>query len=101
MPPPEDHVEIKRLLEENAKLIVENNRLLKRLYRWTVLNVIIKMVWFFLLIGLPFALYFYVFEPYFEAFGSSYEVFITGLNELPGLKGIDQLMNGTFERMDR
>ena len=94
MPPKEGHEKMLRLLEENAELIKENNELLRKLHRNTMIGVVIRVIWYILLIGLPFALYFYILEPYFEAFGSNYEVFKAGLNELPGLKGIEQLLNG-------
>ena len=83
-----------KLLEQNAKLIKENNELLRKLYRNSVIGVSLRVGWYILIIGLPFALYFYVLEPYFTAFGSNYELFKAGLNELPGLKGIEQLLNG-------
>jgi len=92
MPPEEGHAEIKRLIKQNAELIKQNNELLRKIHRNMVVGVWMRIFWYAVLIGLPFAVYFYLLEPYFEAFGSSIEVFKTGLNELPGLKGIDQLM---------
>jgi tetrahydromethanopterin S-methyltransferase subunit F len=93
MPPYEDHTEILKLLRENNELAKENRDLLKKLHRNGIMGFWFTIVWYGLLIGLPFALYFYVVEPYFEAFGSSYDTFKTGLNELPGLKGIDQVLD--------
>ncbi len=84
---------IESLLEKNSELIAENNKLLKKIHRHGVIAFWIRIVWYLLLIGFPFALYFYVLEPYFAAFGSSYGNFIDGLNELPGLRGIDTLLN--------
>jgi hypothetical protein len=97
MPPQTDHAELKRLLETNNRLIEENTKVVRRLYRWTVANMVWKLLWLVLLIGLPFALYFYVLEPYFAAFGSNYETFLVGINEIPGLKGLDQLIRETFQ----
>ena len=82
------------MLHKNAALLEENNELLRKLYRNAIISFWIKLLWFAVIIGLPFALYFYVLEPYFAAFGSSYENFLDGLNELPGFKGIDELING-------
>lgn len=96
MPPQSEHAELKRLLELNNTLVAENTKLVKRMYRWTVANMVWKFLWVIILIGLPFALYFYILEPYFAAFGSNYETFMVGLGELPGLKGFDQLLNQTF-----
>ncbi len=93
MPPTEEYEKMMRLLEENAGLMKENNQLLRKLHRNTVIGMTIRVIWYVFLIGLPFALYFYVLEPYFNVFGSNYEVFKAGLNELPGLKGIEQLLN--------
>ena len=100
MPPQNEHAELKRLLELNNKLIEENTKLVRRLYRWTVANMIWKIFWLVLLIGLPFALYFYVLEPYFSAFGSSYDTFMVGINEIPGLKGWDQFIESFQQNLE-
>lgn len=78
-----------RLLREHTELLRENNKLLRKLWRSEVVGIWLRIFWYALLIGLPFALYFYVFEPYFAAFGSSYEQFRLGIRELPGFKGIE------------
>lgn len=97
MPPEGSNTELKRLIRENNELIKENNRLIKRLNKYAFVGVVLRVIWYALLIGLPFVLYFYVLEPYFALFGSSYETFTEGLNELPGLKGIDLLLEATME----
>lgn len=92
MPPEGDqHNEIKELIKENHKLLEQNQKLMRKLYRYTIAGIWIRIFWYIVLIGLPFALYFYVLEPYFEAFGSNYQTFLDGLNELPGLKGIKEI----------
>lgn len=91
-PQTNDHAEMKRLLEENLQLAKDNNALLTKLHRNSVIEFWIRVVWYAVLIGLPFALYFYILEPYFEAFGSNYEVFRAGIAELPGLKGLEKLL---------
>lgn len=88
----EDHNEMKALLEENLKLSRENQKILKKLHRASVIGIVMTVVWYTLLIGLPFALYFYVLGPYFEAFGSSFEQFQEGIGELPGLKSLDNII---------
>jgi len=85
--------DIQELIQKNAELLKENNVLLKKIHRHNVWSFWSRILWYTIIIGLPFALYFYVLEPYFEAFGSSYENFLDGMNELPGLKGIDKLLN--------
>lgn len=84
MQSPEDNNEMLRLLKEN-------NELLKKLHRYTIIGFSFKVVWYAILVGMPFAVYFYVLEPYFAAFGSNYEVFKMGMSEIPGLKGLENL----------
>ncbi len=96
MPPSNNHPELEKLekiLEQNAEIVKQNNEILRKMYRYGLISFWLKIFWYAVLIGMPFALYFYVLEPYFNAFGSSYDNFIDGLNELPGLRGIEQLFN--------
>ncbi len=86
------HDEILNLLKENKVLAEENQRLLKKMYRNDMIGIWLRVLWYAVLIGLPFALYFYVLEPYFEAFGANIEVFKQGMAEIPGLKGLEQLL---------
>ncbi|HEU4677584.1 MAG TPA: hypothetical protein VFS75_02605 [Candidatus Paceibacterota bacterium] len=86
--PPEnsrDHDEMLRLLREN-------NALLKKLYRHNIISYVLKALWYAILIGLPFAVYFYFLEPYFRAFGSDYDTFRQGMDELPGVKEIQRFL---------
>ena len=85
--------ELKRLVERNSQLVQENNTLLKKIHRNAVWGFWMRIVWYVLLIGFPFAVYFYVLEPYFTALGSNYETFKAGINEIPGLKGLGQLLD--------
>ena len=88
MPPPiDEHNEILTLLRENAVLMKGNNEMLKKMYKYAVIGMVLRFIWYGLLIGLPFAVYFYLLEPYFEAFGANYEVFRLGISEIPGFKG--------------
>ena len=91
MPDP-NQTDIKSAIEKNSKLLQENNQLLKKIHRNGIWGFWLRILWYTILIGLPFALYFYVLEPYFEAMGSSYETFKAGVNEIPGLKGLDNLL---------
>ena len=94
MPPEigDKHEELLRLMRENRELLKENQTLLKKMYRNDMIGVGLRVVWYAVLIGLPFALYFYVFEPYFTALGSDYEVFKRGMAEIPGLKGFEGIL---------
>jgi hypothetical protein len=87
-----EHDEMLRLIRENAVLVRENNELLKKIYRHSMVGLVLKFVWFAIIIGLPFAVYFYLLEPYFEVFGANYEVFKAGIGEIPGLKGLEKLL---------
>ena len=89
MPPEKEdaHAEILRLTRENNELIKENNEYLRKMYRNDMIGLVLRLIWYGLLIGLPFAVYFYLLEPYFDAFGANYEVFRLGISEIPGFKG--------------
>ena len=89
----DNHEEMKEMLEENNKLLEENNKYLKRLYRNAKWSFWIRIVWYLLLLGLPFAIYFYILEPYFTLLGSSYEQFNAGIHEIPGWKQFNLLMD--------
>jgi hypothetical protein len=89
MPPKNEYkneTEIIRLLEQNAVLVRENNVLLKKLHRNSVIEMWLRILWYAILFGLPFALYFYILDPYFEAFGMSFEKLQNGMNEVPWSK---------------
>jgi hypothetical protein len=92
MTSPEDHSEILRLLRENRELVEENNKLLRKLYKHNVIGFTVRIIWYIILLGLPFALYFTILEPYFEALGANYSVFKAGMEEIPGVKGFEQLL---------
>lgn len=83
---------LEKEVEENQKVLEENNKLLRKIYRQSKVAFWVTIVWYVLLIGLPFAVYFYVLEPYFTALGSSYETFSTGMQELPGWKMFNEYM---------
>ena len=93
MPPEPTHQAMEKLMKANKDLLEENNKLLKKIYRNGVWGFWIRVMWYVLLIGLPFSLYFYVLEPYFDVMGSNYDTFRAGINEIPGLKGIDQILD--------
>jgi hypothetical protein len=84
----DSHAELKELILENTELLKENNKLLRKIHRNALIEFWVRICWYVLLIGLPFALYFYVLEPYFTAMGSSYSTFSTGMQELPGWKQV-------------
>jgi len=80
------HESLKRELARNRELLEENNLLLRKIRKYDLWSFWLRMVWFAALIGLPFALYFYILEPYFSALGSNYATFEAGVQEIPGFK---------------
>jgi hypothetical protein len=93
MPEKEDtHEELLRLTRENSVLIKENNEILRKLRRYSIIGFVARVLWYSVLVGLPFALYHYVLDPYFAATGADYEVFRQGILEIPGLKGLENIM---------
>jgi hypothetical protein len=98
MPPENLELQIKHIVEQNKKLLEENNVLLRKIHRGAVIGLWIRVVWYVMLIGLPFALYFYILEPYFTALGSSYEVFSAGMQEIPGWKQFSETLDALKER---
>lgn len=86
-----DHRRIRELLEENAKLLKDNNETLHKIKRHMMWNLIFRIIWYALLLGLPFLLYYSLIVPYFELFGADYNLFQAGMKELPGLKGFENL----------
>lgn len=93
MPNHDEHKKLEQLLERNANLVEENNKILRKLYRNSIISLAWKVIAFLLIIGIPFALYFYILQPYFQAFGSDFATFRAGVNELPGIKGFEQFLD--------
>ena len=93
-PEKSEHQVIQDLLVENKRLLGENNELLKKIKRNSAITMWLRIVWFFIIIGLPFILYFYIVEPYFDALGSSFTTFQAGLQEIPGWKQFYQAVRG-------
>ena len=98
MPPTGNSNELARQLAENTKLLEENTKLLRRLDRNSRFSIWLQVLWYVFLIGLPFAVYFYVLEPYFEALGSSYETFNAGIQEIPGWKQFYEVFEPSQEQ---
>lgn len=83
------HGELLRLTKENNELLKENHEYLRKMYRNDMIGIVIRILWYAILIGLPFAVYFYVLQPYFELLGSDYDTFRAGMGEIPGLKWLE------------
>lgn len=82
-----EHKKLELLMERNKELLEENNKLLKKIHRSNIVQLWTRIAWYFIIIGLPFALYFFV-KDYFAALGADYEIFKAGMQEIPGLKNL-------------
>ena len=92
----DEHKELQELIKTNRALIEENSQILKQIRRQLMVGFWVRILWYILLIGLPFALYFYVLEPYFELLGSSYQQFSDGIAEVPGWKQLNLMLETMF-----
>lgn len=88
MPP--DYTELKRLIEKQGAMIEENNRMIHKLKRYHTVSLLFTLMWYALLIGLPFALYYYILGPYAEALG-----FHANLREIPGYGQFEAFFGGS------
>ncbi len=91
----QDHEEssditIKKLLAENQRLIIENNTILRKMRRDAIIGHIFKVIWVFILLGVPLYLYFTYILPNWEDLKER-------LDEIDGLKGE---INGAKELFD-
>ena len=84
-------------MQENKRLLSENNDLLHKMYRTAWWSFFFRIAWFFIILGAPFLVYYYLVEPYFTTLGSSFETFETGLQEVPGWKQFYEAMGGETE----
>jgi hypothetical protein len=75
MTPDNNHEEIKKLLVENQRLLLENNQLLNKMRRAAVLGGIFKFVWFLILLGLPVYAYFSYVAPNIDSIKQNYSAF--------------------------
>jgi len=86
LPDTNEQQQLRELVLENQRLLSENNQLLKKMNRRSVIGFWVRLIWTSILIGLPFVVYYFVIEPYFTSLGSSFELFKHGLQEVPGWK---------------
>lgn len=60
-------------LREIYELTKENNRMLHRMRRNSIIGGIFKIIWWALVLGLPVVLYYYYFQPYLDQLQSAYQ----------------------------
>ena len=93
MSAPHDDEELMALLKEDTELAREINRLLKKMHRNAIIEMWLRVLWYALLIGLPFALYFYILEPYLGTFQESMKQFQVGVGgPFPGLEVLESYL---------
>ncbi len=64
--------EEKRLLEETHALSEENNRILKKIRRASLVSTIVRLSYWVIIIGLSFGAYYFI-QPYIEQLGIVYD----------------------------
>lgn len=65
----DDLEEIEEKMIKNQALLEENNKLLKKINRSNTWAFWLRLLWIAIILGVPFILYYYLIEPYFELFG--------------------------------
>lgn len=65
--------EAKMLLRKNLEVTRENNRLLRKIRRSAVIGGVVKIIWWAVIIGVPFALYYYILQPYMAEITQAYQ----------------------------
>ena len=86
--------EERRLLEETAASVKENNTLLKKVHRSLVVSRTIKIVYWTIIIGVAIGA-FYFLQPYVDSIQEAYDDIRGGISELQnGTEGFRNLFGG-------
>lgn len=76
-----------RDMRELLELTRENNRLLRKIRRSSMISTIIWIIWYGILIGGPVFIYYYLLQPYIgvllETYGNSVNDFHDIINKIP------------------
>ena len=86
LPEKDEYQMLRDVLLENQRLLTENNQLLRQMKKAAWWGFWLKIASLLILVGAPFLLYYWFLEPYFISLGSSFEVFVNGMQEIPGWK---------------
>ena len=90
------HQDIHDLLIENQKLLAQNNKLLKKMNRRSTLAMWGKFIWILIILGIPFAAYYYYIGPYLTELNNSINVVqnkIQGLSDIPAIDKFKEMYN--------
>ncbi len=92
----DDNNEIKSLLRENQRLLIENNQLLKSMRRSSIIGTIFRVIWFTILLGVPVYIYFTYIQPNWDNLKAKVDNLEQVTAELDGAKEwFDSLKTGT------
>ena len=61
-----DHTDIKELLKENQRLLIENNEILRRMRRNSIISSVLRFLWFVIVVSVPIYVYFNYIQPNWE-----------------------------------
>jgi hypothetical protein len=78
--------DIKKLLEENLKVVKQNHEILEKIHKVYMYTLWMKVLWFAIIVGVPFILYYFLIEPYLMAAG----IYTEQIRD--ALKGFQQLV---------
>jgi len=81
--PPE--LQVERLLKENHRLLRENNKLLKKMRRAAIFGFWSKILFYVILIGVPYLIYRYYLQEPFDEIQNTYEELKNNVAELQNL----------------
>ena len=80
--------ELKALVLENQKLLVENNQLLKKMHRSAVRHFWFNIAWIAVFLGLPLLAFYKLAMPFYGSFESSPSSLDRQLLQLDELRGL-------------
>ena len=81
-----DNSEIKAILAENQRLLIENNTLLRKMRRDAVISTVFRVIWFAVVVGVPIYLYFNYVLPNWENLQAKIEGLENVTTEMDGVK---------------
>jgi hypothetical protein len=76
--------QLKTLLEENKRLLTENNVMLHKLRRGAMWATAFRVLWFAIIVGLPIALYYFLLEPNLTTLGRAWQMIQSSVQDVSG-----------------
>ena len=84
--------ENKHLVEETKELTEQNNKILRSIRRLGMIELVMRVMWFAILLGLPVAIYYYLLAPYLQFFGATQGQTLPDLGRLPGSEFLSRIL---------